>query len=72
MKTKPTFISGKKRRESEFFMENDCLESRAIVNKDFCHQYIKFCSGLQCYGGRGLLISDIIFRERVGKFVTWV
>ena len=46
------------------FFENECVESGAIIERDFCYSYI------EGYGGRGLLICDVIFRERVSKFVT--
>ena len=52
-KIKPEFILSKKEENLEFFLENDCDESRAVIDKDFYYWYIECCPELHCYGGRG-------------------
>ena len=49
-----------------FSWKMNVLKVELLSNGIFCYSYI------EGYGGRGLLICDVIFREGVGKFVTWV
>ena len=47
------------------------LKSKAVIDKDYYYWYVKDCPGFIVLG-RGLLTCDIIFKEGVVKFVTWV
>ena len=52
-----------------FFSKINVLKVELLL-KGICVTHIVKVAQLYCFGG--LLICDVIFREVVGEFVTWV